>query len=293
MVESLVPPVPVTVRVGDVPLSGLVAAVPEPRATIVAVHGAVARAAYFHGTAHPDQSLLTLAQQLGHTVVALDRPGYGASAAHTRELSRDERAALYRAAVTQAAAEHGGTAPVVVVSHSAGAAHAARLVVDGLPGVVGWEMCSNGLRHVHIDLSPADGGGPRDAGSGASVRDLIWGPATLYPPGGMDTGGRRGDVIRPEPADAEAWRRELPAYAARVAVPVRLTIGERDPIWDHTPPVLAELAAAFGTAPRVGTNVQPGAPHNMSLSVAARAYHLGVLAFVEQCLLDATVPTPV
>ncbi|SHN46593.1 alpha/beta hydrolase [Cryptosporangium aurantiacum] len=273
----------VTVQVGQVPLSGLVAVVPEPRSTIVAVHGAVARARYFHGAAHPDQSLLTLATHLGHTVIALDRPGYGASAGHTADLSRSDRAALYRDAVAQAVSRYGGDR-VVVVSHSAGAAQASRLVVDGVPGVIGWEMCGNGLRHVEIDLSPADGDGPRDV-RGLSVRDLVWGPDTLYPPGGKDTGGRRGDVIRPEPADAEVWRRELPAFAAKVGVPVRLTVGAEDRIWDHTPEALAELAAVFSAAPRVVTNVQPGAPHNMSLSHAARGYHLGVLAFAEECLL--------
>ncbi|WP_051570953.1 alpha/beta fold hydrolase [Cryptosporangium arvum] len=273
-----------TVHVGDVPLSGLMAIAPEARSTIVAVHGAVARGTYFDGRA-PGQSLVETAVALGHTVLALDRPGYGASGEFVRGSSRSERAALYCAAVREALARHGATGPRLVVSHSAGAAQAAVLVTGGLEGVVGWELCGSGLRHAPVDFS--SGPAPRHAHTGDSIRDLIWGAEELYPPGGMNTGFRRGDSIRAEPGDAEAWQRELPSVAARVRVPVRLTFGELDRIWDHTPEATTELAATFTRAPRVVTNLQPGAPHNMSLAHAARAYHLGVLAFAEQCLLGA------
>jgi hypothetical protein len=40
----------------------------------------------------------------------------------------------------------------------------------------------------------------------------------------------------------------------------------------------------FTAAPRVDARVQAGAGHNISLGWAARAYHLGALAFAEECL---------
>src|SRR5690242_7029826 len=62
-------------------LSGLFAAViGKPRGTLVALHGGGMNASYFHGSAAPELSLLRLGASLGWNVLALDRPGYGASA---------------------------------------------------------------------------------------------------------------------------------------------------------------------------------------------------------------------
>ncbi|MGH7291060.1 MAG: alpha/beta hydrolase, partial [Myxococcota bacterium] len=44
--------------VGAVPMSALVAEVPQPRAVIVAVHGGATSAAYFDCPGHPRLSLL-------------------------------------------------------------------------------------------------------------------------------------------------------------------------------------------------------------------------------------------
>ena len=72
----------VLVDAGDVELSGLLAW-PDTaaRALVVALPGGGLRAGYFHGVVDPDQSLLTLGAALGFATLALDRPGYGASAA--------------------------------------------------------------------------------------------------------------------------------------------------------------------------------------------------------------------
>ncbi|NEE43926.1 alpha/beta hydrolase, partial [Streptomyces sp. SID8455] len=52
-----------------------------PRAVLVALHGGGMRAGYFDSRARPGLSLLALGAQLGYTVLAVDRPGYGLSAA--------------------------------------------------------------------------------------------------------------------------------------------------------------------------------------------------------------------
>ena len=49
--------------VDGVPMSGLVADAPDPRAVIVAVHGGATSAAYFDCPGHPELSLLRLGRR--------------------------------------------------------------------------------------------------------------------------------------------------------------------------------------------------------------------------------------
>jgi pimeloyl-ACP methyl ester carboxylesterase len=84
-------PHPRVVMAGAVPMSGLVAEVPDPRAVIVAIHGGGTSAAYFDCPGHPRFSLLRSAASSGFTAIALDRPGYGASALYQDELMAPER----------------------------------------------------------------------------------------------------------------------------------------------------------------------------------------------------------
>ncbi len=73
---------PHTFHVADFGLSALVArsAEPKARATVLALPGGGYTKAYWHNAWLPDQSLLALGPKLGFNVIALDRPGYGASA---------------------------------------------------------------------------------------------------------------------------------------------------------------------------------------------------------------------
>ena len=73
-------PRPRVVLVDGVPMSGLISEAQDPRAVVVAFHGGASTAAYFDCPGHPRLSLLRIGVALGYTVVALDRPGYGASA---------------------------------------------------------------------------------------------------------------------------------------------------------------------------------------------------------------------
>lgn len=50
---------------------------------------------------------------------------------------------------------------------------------------------------------------------------------------------------------------------------------------------LAAIAAPFGAARRGAVHEQAGAGHNLSAGLTAMAYHLEVLSFVEECVVDA------
>ena len=138
---------PRVVMVGAVPMSALVAAVPEPRAVIVAIHGGATSSAYFDCPGRPDLSLLRTAAAQGFTVIALDRPGYGASALYQDTMADSAaRVALAAGAVDKILAEHPRGAGIFVFAHSLGCELALRMTVAGAD-VIGVELAGTGLRY--------------------------------------------------------------------------------------------------------------------------------------------------
>jgi pimeloyl-ACP methyl ester carboxylesterase len=286
-----VPIKPVTTVVRGIRLSGLAGIVAEPRAVLLAIHGGGTRAGYFHGGTHPDQSLLTLAHALGYSVLAIDRPGYGSSHGRVVDMSIDQRVDLVAEAAESLV---GAEISTVVVAHSLGCQLACHLAADGRVGVVGLELSGSGLHYradAHDD-SPAGDHVDPDPERVRRVMDRIWGNPIMYPPD-TRTSARllapRWDAATPPPdlTDAREWMSGYAEIAARITVPVRITMGELDGLWSNTEDDLAELAGLFTASPRVRYNRQCAGPHNLSLSWSARAYHLNVLAFAEECLLAA------
>ncbi|GGV44055.1 alpha/beta hydrolase [Streptomyces spectabilis] len=277
----------VTLAAGDgITLSGLLA-LPRgerPRATVLALHGAGTSAAYFDGQAHPGTSLLTLAADLGYAVLALDRPGYGLSAARLPQgLPVAEQAATVRAALRGHAALHDTGAGVLVLAHSFGGKVALRMAADDRgdpsdPVLLGLDVSGCGERYAR-PLAELTGpaGGVRWSGH--------WGPLRLYPPHTFRASARMVSPVPPrELRDAARWPGAFAALAGRVRVPVRFTFAEYEALWHCDAPALARLRAGLRAAPRVSVDRQPGAGHNISLGWAARAYHLRALAFADDCL---------
>ncbi|MFJ6937477.1 alpha/beta hydrolase [Streptomyces sp. NPDC101132] len=122
---------------GGVPLSGLLAepAGGPPRALVLALHGGGMRAGYFDSRVVPGLSLLELGSRLGYAVLALDRPGYGASAAALPDgLPVSGQARTVRAALAGFAREHAVGAGVFVLAHSNGGKLALALAADASGG---------------------------------------------------------------------------------------------------------------------------------------------------------------
>lgn len=277
----------ITLNGASAPLSALLAepAAPTPRAVVVALHGCGLTSGYFDGQAHPSLSLLTLGASRGYTVLALDRPGYGRSSAHLPEgLPLTEQAAMVRAALGAFAACHPTGAGFLLLAHSFGGKLALHLAADGLPDLLGLDISGCGHRSaVDPARHPLRGGHMRAA--------RHWGPLGLYPEGTF----RRDRVpAAPVPsremAELDGWPQRFGEVAARVRVPVRFTFAEHERWWLHDDSDLADLAAGLTRAPRVRTERQPGAGHNISLGLAARTYHLRALRFLAGCL-DEPGPT--
>ncbi len=263
------------------PVSVLVAAAPRPRGVVFALHGGASGKEYFDHPSEPSLSLLRLGPALGFTVVAPDRPGYvpddGASA-----MPPAGRTDLLYAVLDAVLGDRDRGAGVLLLAHSMGCISGIRMAADERGrDLLGLDFSGTGLRWspaVHEATAAGDGRlGGNDLGR------LIWGPRECYPPG-----ARRALPVRGGPAsegyDTEHWGAELPRIAPRVAVPVRYTLAEHEAWWSGGPQALAEVAAVFTAAPVVETAIETGAGHNISLGWTARAYHLRVLAFAEQCI---------
>ncbi|MEU9087332.1 alpha/beta hydrolase [Streptomyces sp. NPDC048357] len=266
---------PHTLNAAGIPLSGLWA-LPEGRevrSTILAVHGRGMRAAYWN-------ALIPLATGLGHAVLALDRPGYGDSADLLPEgQSLAGQAETLHAALKEHAAGHAIGAGVFLLGHSDGgkvALHTA--ATDGAVPLLGLD--ASGVGHQY---NPQALHFPSTLGGGASK--LNWGPLNLYPRGTFQASRA---LLAPTPpresAETAWWPGQYEELAPRVRVPVRLTFAEHEAWWHLDDPALASMAALLTAAPHVSVEHLPAAGHNISLGHAATAYHLRVLAFLEDCL---------
>ncbi|MFH8628177.1 alpha/beta hydrolase [Streptomyces vietnamensis] len=274
----------ITLDAAGVPLSALLSE-PEgtaPRATVVALHGGGMSAGYFDGQAHPEQSLLALGASLGYSVLALDRPGYGSSAARLPEgQTLGEQSAAVRAALADFTSRYATGAGTLLLAHSFGGKLALSIAADpDTPDLLGLDISGLGHRYA-VDLAEASGA--------ASRRRFHWGPLSLYPP---DTFRASAGVVAPMPrqeaGELAQWPRLFTELAPRVRIPVRLTFAEHEAWWRHGEQDLADLTARLTAAPRVVVDRQPAAGHNISLGWAARSYHLRTLAFLEDCIPDRT-----
>ncbi|ORV99989.1 alpha/beta hydrolase [Mycobacterium kyorinense] len=266
-------------------MSALVAEAPQPRAVVVALHGGGTTAAYFDCPGHPSLSLLRTGAALGFTVIALDRPGYGSSAPYPEALVEPEqRVRLAYGAVDRILSEKPSGAGLFVVAHSNGCELALRMAADARgQDLLGIEMAGTG-RHYHPaarEVLKTASATHRPPG----LRELLWHPTELYPAevlGGL-TNSASGAPY--EAAMVTEWpRRDFPALAAQVRVPVQFSVAEHEKVWQADAAALAEIAAMFSAAPRFTVNEQLGAGHNLSLGHAAAAYHQKIFAFVEECV---------
>jgi len=280
------------VNAGGVPMSALVSepepATRGPHAVIVALHGDATTSAYFDCPGHPELSLLRAGAAAGYTVVALDRPGYGASAPYPQEMAAPEqRVSLAYTAIDRILADRPRGSGLFVVGHSAGCQLALRMVADGLRSdLLGVELAGTGrhftpaarevLRTARPDHRPA------------GLKELLWEPARLYPPGvatriSSTSGGAESEA---EAATASDWSHSaFPALAAAVSVPVQYSVAEHEKVWQVDPDARAGIAALFTAAGFVSVNEQPEAGHNLSLCWNADVYHRSVFSFIERCAM--------
>ncbi|WP_331729461.1 lysophospholipase (plasmid) [Streptomyces sp. NBC_01003] len=278
---------PILLDVAGLTLSGLLAEPPDgpPRATVVAVHGGGMRAGYFDGQADADLSLLTLGVRLGFTVLALDRPGYGRSAAQVPAgLTLEEQSAVLSGALDAFADRHTVGRGFLLLAHSYGGMLALTTVAR-TPGLLALDASGVGHRYA---VESAER--PRLRRHLEWERN--WGPLGLYPPGTFRAAEA---LVAPIPAREAAevplWPEMFEELAPRIDIPLRLTFAEHEAWWLHEEPDVADMTSRLAKAPVLRVERQSGAGHNISLGRAARSYHLRALAFFEECLHSAEETT--
>jgi pimeloyl-ACP methyl ester carboxylesterase len=281
-------PRPRVVLVDGVPMSGLIAAADDPRGVIVAFHGGASTAAYFDCPGHPRLSLLRAGAALGYTVVALDRPGYGASAPYPDAMQHPEqRVALAYGAVDKILGSSPRGAGLFLLAHSAGCELVVRMATDERAehaGLLGLELAGTGVQYADAanEILKTATATTRPVG----LRALLWEPADVYPTdvlSGM-TNSSTGALY--EMGMTKSWpQQDFPALAPRVRVPVQFSVAEHERVWRSDPETLAQIGAMFTASPRFVINEQPSTGHNLSLSVNAAAYHSTVLSFVGECVV--------
>jgi pimeloyl-ACP methyl ester carboxylesterase len=99
---------------------------------------------------------------------------------------------------------------------------------------------------------------------------------------------RNAELYRPMPTpeliSTLAWEDMLPSVAAKVTMPVSITLAEHDNFWQSDADARAGISLHFTAAPSIRTELFDGAGHSIELHRNARAYCLRQLAFAEQWL---------
>jgi len=277
---------PRVVLVDGVPMSGLVAEAADPRAVIVAIHGGASTAAYFDCLGQPRLSMLRTGAALGFTVVALDRPGYGSSAPYPDAVAQPEqRVALAYGAIDKIVGTD-SRQERFLLAHSAGCELAVRMAADQRgDGLLGIALAGTGLEYDDAAREILKTATPTKRPVG--LRDLLWQPAHLYPAEVLNGITNSSTGAPYEAVMVNTWaRQDFPALAGEVRVPVQFSVAEYERVWKSDPESVAKIGALFTAAPRFVLNEQVGAGHNLSLSVNAAAYHMKVLSFVEECVVE-------
>jgi pimeloyl-ACP methyl ester carboxylesterase len=264
----------------------------SPLATVVALHGGGYSAAYWDHPTDRSASLLALGAELGFRVLALDRPGYGASHGLVGDAVRVERQAEIVASLIRSLSEKEPIgAGVFLIGHSQGAILSVRVAaradladlllgvdVSGLPlGMPAGLVDAHELRKVDF-LPPS---------TIEFRRQLFYGPDQTFDRAVLDADE---SMSRPIPAseiiDAANCDEALPEYAERVSAPVQITRAEFEKSSQGGPEWLDYCASLFKGSRRVLTQWQVASGHNISLHRVAKAYHLRAIAFFDEIVQE-------
>lgn len=261
----------------------------EPLATILALPGGGYTSSYWHHDYYPTGSLLALGSDLGFRVIALDRPGYGASAqADGGGVVLDQQVELIGELIDQLSADGRMGKGFFLIGHSMGGILS--LLVASQPrfaNILGVDVSGVPRRYSDAlanSMAAVIRGEPH-APEATPAAVLFYGPSGTYSPALAERADPASATCPlTELEDSYRWPGLFEDVVSRVRVPVQYTLGEFETVTKCDMATLAETAQLFSSASRVAVYQQPGAGHNVSLHHVGRAYHLRALAFFDEIL---------
>lgn len=285
------PSYPVSIDAGNVKLSGrfLAATNSQPKALLVALHGGTYSSKYFDTA---PSWLLDFCASLGYSILALDRPGYGAATSVPPEqLSFDGQVPILQQALAEIWDTYGQqSAGMFLIGHSIGGMIALLLAAENPhERLLGLNMTgAGGLYNEQTKVAFASlvSDAPTVMMEIAIKVMAMYGPAWSYPAELAQYDPER-DVPTAaiELAEAQTWGMRLPQVAVKVRVPVQFIVPEYDHIWRGNSEALSHVAEIFTAAPFVDMGIQRLAGHSIELHTLARAFYMKILAFVEECIV--------
>jgi pimeloyl-ACP methyl ester carboxylesterase len=261
----------------------------SPRGVVIAIHGSGYTSKYWDSPYEEANSLLRVGSDVGFRVLAVDRPGYGA----TRDVAGGYLGIFAQAEIlgelvagVRACAM---PVPVFLIGHSLGSLIAVRLAaVDAAEHVAGIDVMGLPVRwrsDVRRAVERLLSGESRALASEQQRRGLYFGPPGTFDPRVIAIERLISHrVPRIEMEEALQSEAMLETLAPLVRVPVQHTVAEFEGSVAGGEAVLAQARSLFRNSRRVVSQVQANSGHNVSLHKVGRAYHLRALTFFEEIL---------
>jgi pimeloyl-ACP methyl ester carboxylesterase len=226
---------------------------------------------------------------LGYRIIALDRPGYGASARPDGGgVVLDDQVESIGELIGKLATEDQAGKGLFLIGHSMGGILA--LMVAAQPrfeNILGVDVSGVPRRYsdrLAHSMAAVIRGEP-NAPEATPAAILFYGPPGTY---STEFAEQIDPASAPCPLteleDSYRWPGLFKRIAGRITVPVQYTLGEFETVTRCDWATLNETGRLFGASSRVAVYQQPGAGHNVSLHHVGRAYHLRALAFFDEIL---------
>ncbi|MBC3191266.1 alpha/beta fold hydrolase [Pseudonocardia sp. C8] len=263
------------------------------RAIVFALHGGSYSSRYYDLCSAPRASALRNYADLGYRAIALDRPGYGASAGIAPErCGFRAQAALLHRAIDRLHADRGDGLPVFLVGHSIGGmlamtvAAAAADTATPLHGVMASGMGMVWQPGIHAMWASLVGDDPHVAVPNEARDQIMFvaDPALVDPAVQQEVGEDLHPIPAAELRDALAWHEAMPEVAAGIRVPVLHVLPEYDGIWSADEDARRQAATALKGVEGAAVTVQRAAGHCLDAHRTGYAHHLTTAAFFETCL---------